>query len=107
MAFSFQHSRNRLVPSFARLLVPNGLRRPFEVKGKNLQLPSHRYRHWRVAYRLVTGLILEFSRNGDGPFMGKQRADCIRSSRRNYREILGDAKLSLENRHMLLDGLQV
>src|SRR5260370_26719463 len=39
--------------------------------------------------------------------MRKQRADCIRSSRRNYREILRDTELRFEDRDMFLDRFQV
>src|SRR5882724_9416580 len=39
--------------------------------------------------------------------MGKQRANCVRGARRNYREILGDAKIPFEDWDMFLDGFQV
>ena len=39
--------------------------------------------------------------------MGKHRADGIGSFRRNYREVLSDAKFSLEDGDMFLDGFQV
>ena len=39
--------------------------------------------------------------------MGKDSADSVRSFRRNHREILGDAKLTLEDRDLFLDGLEV
>src|ERR1700758_4536728 len=39
--------------------------------------------------------------------MGKDGADCVRSFGRNYCEILGDAKLPLEDRDMFLDSFQV
>src|SRR6266436_1058427 len=106
MAFSFQTLKNWLY-SLDRLLMLNGLWRSFEVKGNNLQLPSQRHRRWRVANRLVTSLILQLSGYGNDPFLGKQRADRIRSPSRNYRQILGDAKFSLEDRDALLYCFQV
>jgi hypothetical protein len=39
--------------------------------------------------------------------MGKDSADGVRSFRRNYREVLSDAKFSLEDRDLFLDGLEL
>src|SRR6267142_348291 len=66
-----------------------------------------RLRSRGTANRLVTSLILQLSGYGNDPFLGKQRADRIRSPSRNYRQILGDAKFSLEDRDALLYCFQV
>jgi len=87
--------------------VPNSLGRSSEVKRKNLQLPSYRYRRGRIANRLVAGLILQIAGDGNSPLLRKGRTESICSARRRYREILGNAKLSLEDRYMFLDGFQV
>ena len=83
------------------------LRRSFEIKGNNLQLPVYRHGRGRVANRLVAGLILQIAGDGDRPLLRKNRAEGINSARRRYREILADPKLSLEDRDMFLDGFQV
>src|SRR6202007_476649 len=85
----------------------NSLRRPVKVKGENLQLPFYRHRRGRIANRLVASLILQIAGDKNSSLLGKQRAEGIRSLRRRYGEILADAKLSLENRDMFLEGFQV
>ena len=85
----------------------NSLGRSSEVKRKNLQLPSYRYRRGRIANPLVAGLILQIAGDGNSPLLRKDRTESICSARRRYREILSNAKLSLEDRYMFLDGFQV
>src|SRR6266478_2236383 len=98
---------NRISCKVEKLFMLNSLRRSFEVKGQNLQLPFYRHGRGRIANRLVAGLILQIAGNGNSPLLRKDRTESICSARRRYREILGNAKLSLEDRYMFLDGFQV
>ena len=103
----FRTARSNLLLNFEKLFMLNGLRRSLEVKGENLQLPFYRHGRRRKANRPVTGLILQIAGDNNSSLLGKQRPDRIRSLRRRYRNILSDAKLSLEDRDMFLNGFQV
>ena len=58
-------------PKLETLFVLNGLRRSFQVKGENLQLPGYRHRRGRIANSLVAGLIPQIADDGDSPLLGK------------------------------------
>src|SRR6266481_8367595 len=106
-SYSDSELHNRISCKVEKLFMLNSLRRSFEVKGQNLQLPFYRHGRGRIANRLVARLILQITGNGNSPLLRKDRSDRIGSLRRRYREILADPKLSLENRDVLLDGFQV
>src|SRR5277367_1844085 len=99
--------RTGLTPPCDVLLVLDSPRGPLEFQGKNLQQPTHGHRGWRVANRLVTGLILQLSRNGNCPLRGSQGAHGICRLGGGYGKILRDAELSLENRDIFPNGCQV
>src|SRR6266850_251377 len=107
MVCSFQNCTIESAAELEKLFMLNGLRRSFEVKGENLQLPFYRHGRGRKANRPVTGLILQITGDNNSSLLGKQRADRIGSLRRRYCKILRDAKFSLEDRDMFLDGFQV
>src|ERR1700741_937529 len=56
-------------PKLETLFVLNGLRRSFQVKGENLQLPAYRHRRGRIANSLVAGLIPQIAGDGDSPIL--------------------------------------
>src|SRR6267142_1422494 len=104
---SFQNCTIDSAAELEKLFMLNGLRRSLEVKGENLQLPFYRHGRGRKANRLVAGLIPQIAGDENSSLLGKQGADRIGSLRGRYREILGNAKLSLEDRDMFLDGFEV
>ena len=68
---------NRISCKVEKLFMLNSLRRSFEVKGQNLQLPFYRHGRGRIANRLVARLILQITGNGNSPLLRKDRADRI------------------------------
>src|SRR6202040_314300 len=98
---------NRISCKVEKLFMLNSLRRSFQVKRENLQLPSYRHRRGRIANPLVAGLIPQIAGDGDSPLLGQHRAQAIGNARWRHGEILADAKFSLEDRYMFLDGFQV
>src|SRR6266478_5384514 len=107
MIFSFQKWTMESAAELEDLFMLNILWRSFEVEGENLQLPFYRNRRWRITNGLVASLILQIADDGNSPLLRKDRTESICSAGRRHREVLADAKLSLEDRDMFLDGFQV
>jgi len=78
-----------------------------EVEGLNLQLPFYRHRGWRIADRLIAGLILQLPGNRNRFPRPELCAEAITRFRERYRDILRDPEPAFKHWDLLLDRLQV
>src|SRR5258708_3264549 len=89
----------------ATLFVLDVLGRSLPIERENLQFPADWHRGWQIADIAVASLIMQLSRDRNGPPFRSQRVPEIRGG--VYPHILTDVERALEDGHSLLDRWQI